>query len=49
MFNGKTILVTDGIGSFGRRVATGLERYKPRRLVVCSRPATATCAMDHEL
>jgi len=38
MFDGKTILVTGGTGSFGRRfVATILERYRPRRLVVFSR------------
>jgi UDP-N-acetylglucosamine 4,6-dehydratase len=50
MFNGTGILVTGGTGSFGRRfIATVLERYKPRRLVVYSRPAPATRAMDHEL
>ena len=38
MLNGKTILVTGGTGSFGRRfVATVLERYKPRKLIVFSR------------
>jgi len=38
MFNEKAILITGGTGSFGRRfVATILERYQPRRLVVFSR------------
>lgn len=38
MFNDKSILVTGGTGSFGRRfIATMLERYKPRRLIVFSR------------
>ncbi|MCX9156151.1 UDP-N-acetylglucosamine 4,6-dehydratase (inverting) [Niveibacterium sp. 24ML] len=38
MFNDKSILVTGGTGSFGRRfIATVLERYKPRRLIVFSR------------
>lgn len=35
---GKSILVTGGTGSFGRRfIATALERLKPKRLVVFSR------------
>ena len=38
MFNDRTLLVTGGTGSFGRRfVATVLDRYKPRRLIVFSR------------
>ena len=38
MFNGKSILITGGTGSFGHRyVATLLERYKPKRLVIYSR------------
>jgi UDP-N-acetylglucosamine 4,6-dehydratase len=38
MFNDKSILVTGGTGSFGRKfIATVLERYKPRRLIVFSR------------
>ncbi len=38
MFNDKSILITGGTGSFGRRyVKTLLERYRPKRLVVYSR------------
>ncbi|HEX7129059.1 MAG TPA: UDP-N-acetylglucosamine 4,6-dehydratase (inverting) [Rhodanobacteraceae bacterium] len=38
MFNDKSILITGGTGSFGKKyVGTLLERYKPRRLVVYSR------------
>ena len=38
MFNDKNILITGGTGSFGRKyIATILERYSPRRLVVFSR------------
>ncbi len=38
MFDDKSILVTGGTGSFGKRfIATVLERYKPRRLIVFSR------------
>lgn len=36
--NGKSILVTGGTGSFGKKfVQTVLERYKPRRVIVFSR------------
>jgi UDP-N-acetylglucosamine 4,6-dehydratase len=38
MFDDKVVLVTGGTGSFGQRfVATVLERYAPRKLVVFSR------------
>jgi UDP-N-acetylglucosamine 4,6-dehydratase len=38
MFNGKTVLVTGGSGSFGKHfVQTVLARYKPARLIVYSR------------
>lgn len=38
MFNGKTILVTGGTGSFGKKfIATVLARYQPARLIVYSR------------
>lgn len=38
MLDGKSILITGGTGSFGRRfVATVLRRYKPRKLIVYSR------------
>jgi len=38
MFNGKSILITGGTGSFGHRyVTTLLEKFKPKRLVIFSR------------
>lgn len=38
MFDAKSILITGGTGSFGKKyVKTLLERYKPRRLIVYSR------------
>ena len=38
MLDGKSILITGGTGSFGKRyVKTLLERYRPKRLVVFSR------------
>ncbi|MEO1202398.1 MAG: UDP-N-acetylglucosamine 4,6-dehydratase (inverting) [Pseudomonadota bacterium] len=38
MFNDKSILITGGTGSFGRKyVETILKRYRPRRVVVFSR------------
>lgn len=38
MFDEKSILITGGTGSFGKKfVRTVLERYKPRRIVVYSR------------
>ncbi len=38
MFNGQSILVTGGTGSFGKKfIKTILERYQPRRLIVYSR------------
>lgn len=38
MFDGKSILITGGTGSFGKKyVKTLLERYSPRRLVIYSR------------
>jgi UDP-N-acetylglucosamine 4,6-dehydratase len=38
MFNNKSILITGGSGSFGKRfVKTILERYQPNRLIVYSR------------
>ena len=38
MLDGKAILITGGTGSFGRRfIATVLERYKPRKVIVYSR------------
>lgn len=38
MFDGKTILVTGGTGSFGKQfVATALSRFRPQKVVVLSR------------
>ena len=38
MFNGKSVLITGGTGSFGRHyVRTLLERYRPKRLIIYSR------------
>ena len=38
MFNGKSILITGGTGSFGKHFTkTLLENYKPKRLVIYSR------------
>lgn len=38
MFNGKSILITGGTGSFGRQyVKTLLQRFEPRRIIVFSR------------
>ena len=38
MLNGKTVLITGGTGSFGRRFTeTALKQYNPKRLIVFSR------------
>jgi UDP-N-acetylglucosamine 4,6-dehydratase len=38
MFNGKSVLITGGTGSFGRKyVELLLERYQPKRIVIYSR------------
>ena len=38
MFNGKSILITGGSGSFGKKfIKTILDRYEPARLIVYSR------------
>lgn len=38
MFNGKTILITGGTGSFGKQYTkTILERYQPKKLIILSR------------
>ena len=45
MFNGKSVLVTGGTGSFGRKfIGTILKGYKPRRVVVYSRGELANKA-----
>lgn len=38
MFNDKTILITGGTGSFGKKfIKTVLSRYSPKKLIVYSR------------
>lgn len=50
MFDGKTILVTGGTGSFGKRfVRTVLDRHDPRKLIVYSRDELKQFEMAQEL
>lgn len=38
MFNGKSILITGGTGSFGKKfIRIVLEKYNPKRVIVYSR------------
>jgi len=49
MFNGKSILITGGTGSFGKQyLRTILTRYKPSRLIVYSRAALKQFEMEQE-
>ncbi|HEX5126223.1 MAG TPA: UDP-N-acetylglucosamine 4,6-dehydratase (inverting) [Rhodocyclaceae bacterium] len=49
MIDGKSILITGGTGSFGRRfVKTVLEQYNPRRIVVYSRDELKQYEMQQE-
>ena len=49
MFNGKSILITGGTGSFGKKyVKTILDRYKPSRVVVFSRDELKQYEMQQE-
>jgi len=49
MLNGKSILITGGTGSFGRRFArTLLTRYKPGRIVIFSRDELKQSEMQTE-
>ncbi|MGD9788640.1 MAG: UDP-N-acetylglucosamine 4,6-dehydratase (inverting) [Sulfuricellaceae bacterium] len=49
MFNDKSILVTGGTGSFGKKfISTLLERYSPRRIVVFSRDELKQFEMAQE-
>lgn len=49
MFDDKSVLVTGGTGSFGRLfIATLLERYRPRRVVVFSRDELKQFEMARE-
>ena len=49
MFNNSSVLVTGGTGSFGRRfIATLLQRYHPRRVIVYSRDELKQYEMQQE-
>lgn len=49
MFNGKSILITGGTGSFGKQyVKTLLTRYKPQRIVIFSRDELKQFEMQQE-
>jgi UDP-N-acetylglucosamine 4,6-dehydratase len=49
MFNGKSILITGGTGSFGKQlVKTLLERYQPKRLIIYSRDELKQFEMEQD-
>lgn len=49
MFNGKTILITGGTGSFGKRYTkTILDRYKPKKIIIFSRDELKQSEMQLE-
>lgn len=49
MFNDTSVLVTGGTGSFGRKfIATLLQRYRPRRVIVYSRDELKQYEMQQE-
>ncbi|MGE0081078.1 MAG: UDP-N-acetylglucosamine 4,6-dehydratase (inverting) [Thiohalomonadaceae bacterium] len=49
MFNGKSILITGGTGSFGKQyVRTILAKYKPKRVVIFSRDELKQFEMQQE-
>ena len=49
MFNDKSILITGGTGSFGRKyVGNLLKNFKPRRLVIYSRDELKQFEMQQE-
>lgn len=49
MFDNKSILITGGTGSFGKKyVKTLLERYKPQRLIIFSRDELKQYEMEQE-
>jgi len=49
MFDDKSILITGGTGSFGKRYTkTLLEKYKPRRLIIYSRDELKQFEMEQE-
>ena len=50
MFNGKSVLITGGTGSFGKRyVRTLVERYKPKRLIIYSRDELKQFEMQQQV
>jgi len=50
MFNGKSVLVTGGTGSFGRQfIRTLLAKFQPRRVIVFSRDELKQYEMQQEL
>jgi UDP-N-acetylglucosamine 4,6-dehydratase len=50
LIDGKAVLVTGGTGSFGRRfVATVLDRYDPKKLIILSRDELKQFEMRQEL
>jgi len=49
MFNNKSILITGGTGSFGKKYTnTILEKYKPKRLIILSRDELKQFEMQQE-
>ena len=49
MFNDKSILITGGTGSFGKRyVRTIVERFRPRKLIIFSRDELKQFEMEQE-
>ena len=49
MFNDKSILITGGTGSFGKRcVKTILERYRPKKLIIYSRDELKQFEMEQD-
>ncbi|MEX0734711.1 MAG: UDP-N-acetylglucosamine 4,6-dehydratase (inverting) [Steroidobacteraceae bacterium] len=49
MFDGKSILITGGTGSFGRQyVKTILERFRPKKVIVYSRDELKQFEMEHD-
>lgn len=49
MFNGKSVLITGGTGSFGKQfVQTILSRYEPKKVIIYSRDELKQFEMDHD-
>ena len=50
MLNGKSILVTGGTGSFGKRfINTIIEKYKPNKIIIYSRDELKQFYMQEEI